>query len=156
MANKISMHTDTMRNFSSISFMQISLCPLSTVPGRREYYSLLNPTSHIWLGNICSPAGDMTLNTKGDNYIPLLGLARDEGPLYCSRPWPLCVPVYLQVGNNDKGTLCDVTLLTLNYPCRLLFRSSKHFAVVELQQNEANYSFLLAHAVTADTRRRAA
>lgn len=103
------MHTNTATNFSSISFTQISLCPLSTVAGWHEYYSLLNPTSHIWLGNSCSPAGEIALNTKGDNYIPLLGLARDEGLLYCSRPWPLYVPVCLQVRNNDKGTLCDVT-----------------------------------------------
>lgn len=100
-----------------IFFMQISLCPPSAVPGRQEYYSLLNPTSHIWLGNICSPARKIALNTKGDNYIPLLGLARDEGPLYCSRPWPLYVPVYLQVGNNGKDIRCDVTQLSLNYPC---------------------------------------
>lgn len=53
----------------------------------------------------------MALNTKGDNYIPLPGLAQDEGPLYCSRPWPLYVPVYLQVEISGKDILSDVTAL---------------------------------------------
>lgn len=90
-----------------------SVRPLSNVPG--WHYTLVDPALHIWLGNICSPAGNTALNTKGDNYTPLLGLVKDKGPLYYNRPWPLCVPLCLQVGNNDKDA-SYVSQPSLNNP----------------------------------------